>query len=334
MGFAILRVQKLKSAVAVHRSAKHNYREQDTPNADPALTPNNTQVGPQNVDELMAAFNARLPEKFRKDAVQCIEFVVTGSPETMNAKDRAGQDAYLRDALDWIKATYGPQNVVGASVHRDESTPHLVAYVVPVDAATGRLNAKKWLGGAAALSAMQTEFAEKVGKPHGLERGQERSKAVHKAVRQWYAEQQAGERLATDVATITAADLVPRPLKAGTLLEKMGMLSSTEDRGMIADRITDRVRPVVAKAQTAIRENRELKREVASLRKQVKTFSDRAESFVKLLKDLTRDQVGKLVQVAERFRAEAVREREAKREAERIERAKKQAERKGPGMGR
>ena len=36
--FAILRVQKLKSAVAVHRSMKHSFRAQDTPNADAELT--------------------------------------------------------------------------------------------------------------------------------------------------------------------------------------------------------------------------------------------------------------------------------------------------------
>ena len=41
MGYAILRTQKLKSPVAVQRSLKHAMREQDTPNADPAKTPDN-----------------------------------------------------------------------------------------------------------------------------------------------------------------------------------------------------------------------------------------------------------------------------------------------------
>ena len=36
--FALLRVQKLKSAVAVHRSMKHSFRAQDTPNADAELS--------------------------------------------------------------------------------------------------------------------------------------------------------------------------------------------------------------------------------------------------------------------------------------------------------
>ena len=47
----------------------------------------------------------------------------------------------------------------------------MYAYVVPRDPESGRLNAKRWLGGAKALRDMQSEFAEQVGRQHGLERG-------------------------------------------------------------------------------------------------------------------------------------------------------------------
>jgi Plasmid recombination enzyme len=80
MGYAILRTQKLKSPVAVHRSLKHAMREQDTPNADPTLTPDNTHFGASSVDEALKRFNERLPEKYRKDAVLCIEYLVTATP--------------------------------------------------------------------------------------------------------------------------------------------------------------------------------------------------------------------------------------------------------------
>ncbi|WP_419851934.1 plasmid recombination protein [Actinobacillus pleuropneumoniae] len=39
-------------------------------------------------------------------------------------------------------------------MHNDESTPHLVAYVVPLDE-RGKLNAKKWLGGKKLMNEMQ-----------------------------------------------------------------------------------------------------------------------------------------------------------------------------------
>ena len=64
--------RKLKSAVAVHRSMKHSFRAQDTPNADAELAHHNEHFGAHSVAEGMAAFRARLPESFRKDAVQAI----------------------------------------------------------------------------------------------------------------------------------------------------------------------------------------------------------------------------------------------------------------------
>ena len=182
--FAILRVQKLKSAVAVHRSMKHAFREQDTPNADPERTPDNTHIGAKSASEGMSAFRARLPEKHRKDAVLAIEYLVTGSPEAMQEKLRGGQDAYFRDALQWLKDKHGAENVVYAGIHRDETTPHMYAYVVP--RVGEKLNCRQFLGGSRALSEMQTDFSEQVGIKHGLERGLEGSRARHTAISQHY----------------------------------------------------------------------------------------------------------------------------------------------------
>ena len=183
--FAILRIQKLKAGVAVRRSLKHAFREQETPNADPDRLSDNTHLGAANVDEAMAKFQARLPEKVRSNAVLAVEFLVTGSPEVMAAKTRAEQDAYLHDALAWLQKRHGAENVVYAGIHRDETTPHLYAYVVPLDE-RGKLNCRAFYGGAAALRDMQTDFAERVGKRHGLERGIEGSKATHQRVSQHY----------------------------------------------------------------------------------------------------------------------------------------------------
>jgi hypothetical protein len=187
MGYAILRVQKLKSAVAVYRSMKHAFREQDTPNADSTRTPDNTHIGPESVDEAMVAFSAALPAKVRKNAVLCVEYLMTASPEDMHSKTPEQQDAYFADSLNWLRKRHGAENVIYAGVHRDEQTPHMYAYVVPKDPDTGRLNCRRFLGGSAALREMQTDFAEQVGKQHQLERGIEGSKARHTAIRTYYA---------------------------------------------------------------------------------------------------------------------------------------------------
>ncbi|QQM83495.1 plasmid recombination protein (plasmid) [Klebsiella quasipneumoniae] len=81
---------------------------------------------------------------------------------------------------------HGAENLIYAGIHRDETTPHLYAYVVPLDP-QGKLNCRHFLGGAKALSQMQTDFAERVGQRHGLQRGIEGSKARHTTVRQYYA---------------------------------------------------------------------------------------------------------------------------------------------------
>lgn len=186
MGYAILRLQKLKAAVAVRRSLKHAFREQDTPNADPDRLDANTHLGAANVDEAMQRFHERLPEKVRKNGVLAVEFLVTASPEAMAGKTRAEQDRYLGDALSWLQERHGPENVFYAGIHRDETTPHLYAYVVPLDE-RGKLNCRSFYGGAAALREMQSDFAARVGRKHGLERGIEGSRATHQRVARHYA---------------------------------------------------------------------------------------------------------------------------------------------------
>ncbi len=186
MGKAIIRMQKLKSSVAVRRSMKHAFREQDTPNADQARTLDNTHIGAENAAEAVRRFNDALPDKVRKNAVLAVEFLVTGSPESMASKDRAAQDAYFKDALQWLLDRHGARNVVYAGIHRDETTPHMYAYVVPKDE-RGNLNCRAFYGEKNALSKMQTNFAVEVGYKHGLERGLEGSRAHHTEIKQYYA---------------------------------------------------------------------------------------------------------------------------------------------------
>ncbi|MDD9322382.1 plasmid recombination protein, partial [Acinetobacter lactucae] len=82
----------------------------------------------------------------------------------------------------WIENQYGSNYVVPVSINRDETTPHLIAYVVPLDEAPGKLNAKKWLGGRAKISHMQIYFSNQV-KSLCLERGIELSKAIHTRIK-------------------------------------------------------------------------------------------------------------------------------------------------------
>lgn len=131
----------------------------------------------------MEKLKARLPEKRRKDAVLAIEYFIGCSPDAFASNE--DYKAYFVDALGWLRERHGKENVIASSLHFDETTPHMVAYVVPLDE-SGKLNAKKFLGGRQTLSSMQSDFAKKVGEKHGLDRGIERSTARHTSIKEWY----------------------------------------------------------------------------------------------------------------------------------------------------
>lgn len=164
-------------------SLAHNYRTIDTPNADPTRTAKNIHSLP-NPESVKQAINERLPEKRRKDAVLCIEYLITASPEWEGWQNKVQQDEYFNRSIAWLEQRHGKENVITTSIHLDETTPHLVAYVVPIDH-NGKLNCKHFLGGKNKLSTMQTEFARTVA-DLGLSRGIENSKARHTSIQKYY----------------------------------------------------------------------------------------------------------------------------------------------------
>ncbi|NHZ66863.1 MobV family relaxase [Massilia genomosp. 1] len=246
--FAILRTAKLKSFGNVGGSLSHTYRTRETTNADPQRADLN-EHSHSSPGEVMQALRDRLPEKYRKDAVIGLEYFVGASPQWFQDKTRQQQDDYFRQSINWLEKRHGKENVVGWSIHRDESSPHLVAYVVPMSD-RGTLNAKQWTGGAAALSKMQTEFAKTVGSRNDLERGIEGSKAHHQSIKSFYAQI---EKPAQHV-TISPQTVEPKILKKGFLSNEY------ETPETVAQRVTAEVRkayaPAVEKAKLAASEAR------------------------------------------------------------------------------
>ena len=184
MAYAIYRTAKLGSFGEIGGSLSHTYRTRNTPNADE----NKAHLNEHSLQTYNSCFEAiknSIPEKRRKNAVLCIEHLITASPD-WNGWGTKKEEEFFKKSLEFLNNKYGKENVIACSIHRDETTPHLIVYVVPIDE-KGGLNAKKWLGGRAKLSQTQTDFANEV-KNLGLERGLENSKARHKTIKQFYAE--------------------------------------------------------------------------------------------------------------------------------------------------
>ncbi|MGP4971957.1 MobV family relaxase [Psychrobacter aquimaris] len=182
MNYAILRTAKLKTMGNIGGSLAHNYRTIETPNADPNLTPKNhhSVATPEAVKQ---AIKDRLPEKRRADAVLCIEYLITASPE-WEGWGKSQEVEFFKRSSQWLMDKHGAENVAGVSIHRDINTPQLVAYVVPIDQ-RGKLNCKDFLGGRVKLNQMQTDFANTV-TDLGLTRGKEGSKAKHTSIKAYY----------------------------------------------------------------------------------------------------------------------------------------------------
>lgn len=138
MGYVVLHLDKSpgnESAMTDHieRNVIHS-------NVDPNRIHLNRDLieFPEGVNNRTEAIQHRLKtagltRQIGKNQVQVIRFMLSGSPEDMERIQNAGKlDDWCKDNIDWLKKTYGEDNVVAATLHMDETTPHIHASVVPI----------------------------------------------------------------------------------------------------------------------------------------------------------------------------------------------------------
>ena len=274
MSFAILRLQKLKSFADVGGSLSHNYRNRETLNADDARTHLNEHELDTN-EKCMTAIRDRIPEKRRKDAVLCIEHLITASPE-WDGWGTEKETAFFEQSKKWLENKYGKNNVVSTTIHRDETTPHLVAYVVPVDEETGRLNAKKFIGGSRyTLSQMQTDFAVEV-KDLGLDRGVQGSKAKHTSIKEYYEKLNNYENEPGIEKGLTYE--VPEP----EFFESKNAYGERVANAMI-DQIFDQIAPRFDRANALASQTKKLKKELSDTKKTLYEVQQRAKPYLDII---------------------------------------------------
>lgn len=254
--FCILRTEKLKTMGNIAGSASHTFRSQPTPNANPALTPNNSHFYANDKDDVMANYYERLEEigNIRKNAVLGIEYLITASPEFFEESSKEKINKYFDDAKKWLEEKHGKENVMYVGIQVDETSPHLVAYVVPVDS-KGKLNASAYLDGRKMLSDMQTDFAEQVGKPSNLERGLEGSKASHVPIAEFYgAINSPIPEVKTRIPVVAAPTVMEKVLElAGVETEHSKAVEAAAEARKMRDKEKDERQKILeSKAQFAV----------------------------------------------------------------------------------
>lgn len=183
VGYAVVHMMKIKSG-AVGGIQSHNNREHEpktNPDVDMSRSEDNYDLIPcDNYKRSIKEKLSNLVESsraIRKDAVVVCNFIVTSDNETMDALGADRQREFFRDSVKWFSDRYGADRVLNATVHMDETTPHLHIGVMPITQ-DGRLSAKA-IFTKTEMKAIQTEFARDVGEKYGLERGVEGSERTH-----------------------------------------------------------------------------------------------------------------------------------------------------------
>ncbi|MEC4813359.1 MAG: MobV family relaxase [Scytonema sp. PMC 1069.18] len=189
--YAICRIQKIKSWRQLNISARHNARERFTPNANPAIE--NVRLIGLEREDLEALFKERIGnQKIRSNAVLGVEMLLSASPEYFRPDNPTNGGTYIPQRVDdfaiacteWLLESYGDRSV-RADLHLDEITPHIHAYIVPLDH-KGNLNCRSLFSGRQKLSQLQDSFARAV-EHLGIERGVKGSRAKHIDIKQYYA---------------------------------------------------------------------------------------------------------------------------------------------------
>ena len=242
MGYAVLHLDKAKGADS--GMSAHIERTIHPKNADSTRTHLNRELiqFPDGVTNRTQAIQHRLDtaglkRKIASNQVRAIRILLTGTHEDMVQIEKEGRlDEWCQDNIDWLRKTYGTDNVVSVVLHMDESTPHLHATVVPI-VHTERQRKKKEqevkrtyrkktpaprlcaddIMSRANLKRYQNTYAEAMQK-YGLQRGIEGSEAQHISTHEYYRSLMAqGKDIQEDVEALLKQKEQPQPSKASIL---------------------------------------------------------------------------------------------------------------------
>ena len=196
MSYSIVRVSKVKSGTNTTGIQKHvqrennNYENEDIDHSKTHLNYDLVNDNKQNFNNLIEEKlerNYTSKRKIRTDAVKHIDGLITSDNEFFNNQTPEDTKRFFEQAKQFLEQEYGKDNLLYATVHMDEKTPHMHYGVVPITD-DGRLSAKEVVGNKKALTEFQDRFNEHVKqRGYDLERGQSRqvTNAKHEQMSQY-----------------------------------------------------------------------------------------------------------------------------------------------------
>ncbi|MFH5957845.1 MobV family relaxase [Staphylococcus aureus] len=196
MSYSIVRVSKVKSGTNTTGIQKHvqrennNYENEDIDHSKTYLNYDLVNANKQNFNNLIdekIEQNYTGKRKIRTDAIKHIDGLITSDNDLFDNQTPEDTKQFFEYAKEFLEQEYGKDNLLYATVHMDEKTPHMHYGVVPITD-DGRLSAKEVVGNKKALTAFQDRFNEHVKqRGYDLERGQSRqvTNAKHEQISQY-----------------------------------------------------------------------------------------------------------------------------------------------------
>ena len=180
MSFGVCRVEKIKGAAAVAGLQIHNNRERMHSNTNPDIDRSRSELNYSLTEQDTHNYNKLIEERLqqgykgkkaiRKDAVKMCEMLFTSDGDFFSRLSEQEQKQFFLDCFEFAAQRYGRENIIAATVHLDEATPHMHLDFVPLTP-DGRLSAKDILGGRKEMQQLQDDFYSTVSSKYGLERG-------------------------------------------------------------------------------------------------------------------------------------------------------------------
>ncbi|WP_082418906.1 MobV family relaxase [Massilibacterium senegalense] len=110
--------------------------------------------------------------KIRQDAIRHVDGIITSNDKFFENMSDSEIKVFFEHSLEFIKKEYGEENLLYATIHLDEKTPHMHFGLVPLTK-DGRLSAKEVLGNKRKLSALQDKYNAFVNeKGYDMDRGE------------------------------------------------------------------------------------------------------------------------------------------------------------------
>ncbi|OEL06571.1 MobV family relaxase [Staphylococcus equorum] len=183
MSYSIIRVSKVKTGKNTTGIQKHvqrennNYENEDIDHSKTYLNYDLVNANKQNFNNLIdekIEQNYTGKRKIRTDAIKHIDGLITSDNDFFDKQTPEDTKQFFEYAKEFLEQEYGKDNLLYATVHMDEKTPHMHYGVVPITD-DGRLSAKEVVGNKKALTAFQDRFNEYVNqRGYDLDRGQSR----------------------------------------------------------------------------------------------------------------------------------------------------------------